>query len=509
MREPEQIPAAPDERAQGEATWRMWLAVFAAALALYVATANRGAQWQDSGSHILRALTRELTHPLGLALVHPLHHWLSRFTVSLNVFEPCFAVTLISAVAGAVAVANLFGCVATLTRCRAAALLACGSLGLAHTFWQMATLAETYTLVAALLSAECWCLALFASTRRRGWLYAMLLFNGLGVANHMLASLTTPVLGAVLFFAVRRKDIRSVDAAAALGLWIVGSLPYTLLVATELFRTGAVSATIGSALFGQSFAGDVLNVSLRPRMLLISAGFVVLSLPLLLPAAVYGVSRAGRRTLSVPARRALLAGLVIHACFAARYDRVDQHTFFLPSYVYLSIFGGVGLAVVMRRVGRKPRRTLLILWALVLALTPVAYALVPGVARRFDVLRSVLRDKPYRDDYAYVFTPWSVAERSAERMSHQAVELAGEHGLIIVEDSMAEFAIRYKAIRGGHDGLQIMRGPAAQAISAAFGLGGAVVLVPARVSAPRTEAPVGFWKRVGDLYVLTSSSADP
>ena len=49
-----------------------------------------------------------------------------------------------------------------------------------------------------------------------------------------------------------------------------------------------------------------------------------------------------------------------------------------------------------------------------LALTPALYAIVPAVARRFDVLGGVERNKPYRDDYVYVFSPWSVVEDSAE-----------------------------------------------------------------------------------------------
>src|SRR3972149_4835930 len=88
-----------------------WFALFTAGFALYAATANRGAQWQDSGNHILRVVPHQPINPLGLALSHPLHHWLGRFAVSFNLFQPCFAVTLVSALTAAIAVANTFGCV--------------------------------------------------------------------------------------------------------------------------------------------------------------------------------------------------------------------------------------------------------------------------------------------------------------------------------------------------------------------------------------------------------------
>ncbi|MHC4696561.1 MAG: hypothetical protein ACYTFA_07460, partial [Planctomycetota bacterium] len=157
--------AAPDREA-GFTILKGWFALFLAAFALYAATASRGAQWQDSGHHILRIVTGESVNPLGLALSHPLHHWLGRLVVVPDILEPCFVITLISSFAAALAVANTFGCVCALTRRRDAALLAAASLALANTFWQMATVVETYTLAAALLSAEIWCLAEYGRSRR-------------------------------------------------------------------------------------------------------------------------------------------------------------------------------------------------------------------------------------------------------------------------------------------------------------------------------------------------------
>ena len=111
--------------------WRGWLAFFLVFVVLYASTASRGLQWQDSGLHIWRIVTGELLHPLGLALSHPLHHWIGRFVVTFDLIEPCFAITLISSVAAALAVANTYGCVLTLTRSRMAGVFAAVSLGLA------------------------------------------------------------------------------------------------------------------------------------------------------------------------------------------------------------------------------------------------------------------------------------------------------------------------------------------------------------------------------------------
>ncbi len=490
--------------------WRGWLVVFLLAFLLYATTANRGAQWQDSGGHILQIVNGELLNPRGLALTHPLHHWLGRLVVSANLFEPCFAITLISALAAAVAVANVFGVVWTLTRSREAALLAAVSLALAHTFWQLATRTETYTLGAALFTGECWCLAAYAVRRKTICLWGMLLLNGLGVGNHMQAMLTTPVVMFVVLHGVSIRRVSIKDACIAALAWVVGSLPYTGLVASQMLRSGDVIGTLRSALFGQSFANQVMNVALPARLLLLSAGFVVMNFPnLLLPAAVHGVMRGAAIGVPTIARRALLAGLIIHVCFVFRYSVIDHHTFFLPVYVLLALFGGIGFAAIMRWERVRLRRAVVGIAVGLLALTPVLYGLAPTVARRLDVLGSVARNKPYRDDYIYVFTPWTVVEQSAETMSRHAVELAGEHALIIVEDPMAEFAVRYRILRDDKADLTIVRGVEAADISAALEAGKAIVLVPFNADSPRTRSTIGAWKRIGDLYVLDGEASKP
>lgn len=488
------------------------VAVFAAALTLYAMTANRGAQWQDSGFHILRVVTGEVFNPLGLALSHPLHHWLGRLAVAPGLIEPAFAVTLVSALSGAAAVACVFGSVLSLTGRPGAALFAAASLMLANTFWQMSTLTETYTLCAALLAAECWCLVSFCRTGRRGALLGMLALNGLGVANHLLAGLTTPVLGVV---ALVRRVVRPRDVVLGAVLWIVGTLPYSGMVLMEWVRTGDFTGTLHSALFGHAYAEDVLNLRLDPQMLLVAAAFPLYSFPnLLIPAAVYGLMRARRLDVPGTAIAALTAGLLIHLVFVLRYSITDQQTFFVPMYAILSILGGVGAAAVLAWGDAVRRRRACLAALVLLILTPGVYAVAPEVARRAQMLERIAgpRDKPYRDDYTYLLRPWSVVETSAERLGTEAVALAGERGLILVEDSMARFAIEYHRRRAGHDDLVVrvdagrtdpdVRAERDALLRDAASQGRPVVLVPLDVARPRIETEVGSWQRRGDLYML-------
>ena len=87
-------------------------------------------------------------------------------------------------------------------------------------------------------------------------------------------------------------------------------------------------------------------------------------------------------------------------------------------------------------------------------------------------------------------------------MSSQAVRLAGDRGLIIVEDSMAEFAVRYRALRAGRVGLTITRHAQTDKIQEAVDEARSVVLVPLSIDSPPTDVRAGSWRRIGDLYIL-------
>ena len=469
-------------------------------MTLYAVTCSRSIQWQDSGYHILRVVTGEVVNPLGLALSHPLHHWLGRAFVYLLPLEPAFAVTLVSALAAAITVANVYGCTLLLTNRRGIACWAAAGLAVANVFWHLATVAGTYTLAAALLSAECWCLVAFIQSRRRSLLAGMLLFNGLGVANHMLAILTTPIIAGVLLYALRRDWVRWRTVGLSAGCWLLGAAPYLYLIAVQAVQTGDLSATVHSALFGKTFVGNVLNMSPPWRSLAVSAALTALSFPnLLLPAAAYAVWRGGAADVPLATRRALFLGLAIHVYFAARYDVVDQYMFFIPSYVLLAICGSIGAAAFLKR---SNVRTVIGLAVALLTVTPVLSAGAPLLAHRSTFLRRMLHNKPYRDDCVYLLTPWSVVETSAEKLSRHAVELAGDRGLVLIEDGMARFAVQYQALRRNLDQLQISTDTSPGSTAEAIRENRPVVLVPLDRDAPRTPAPIGAWRRVGDLYLL-------
>ena len=124
-------------------------------------------------------------------------------------------------------------------------------------------------------------------------------------------------------------------------------------------------------------------------------------------------------------------------------------------------------------------------------------------ARRFHWLAAVARNKPYRDDYVYVLTAWSLAEDSAERMSRQAMELAQPSGTIFVEDEMARYALDYQARKEHNRKIHVAKVQPDSPATQLFYANQPIVLVPANRNKPRFNAPDVLWIRVGDLYIAS------
>lgn len=492
-----------------------YVALLLGAFAFYGLTAARTIQWMDYGQFVVRALEGEVFNEYGLALIHPLYLWASQFAIATLPLSPAHAVALVSAFFGAVTVANVFGCVRSISRNPAAGLVAALGLAVANTFWRMSTMPECYTVTTALLSAELWLLALYLrdacqGRARASLLIAALFFNGLGLANHNLALLTVPVLGVVLIRAAMRKECLPRQVAMACLGWLIGASPYLALIAIEMFQSGDPAGAIHSALFGKQYADNVLNVEPSFQNLAINLAFTVLSFfNLTLPLAVIGAWRAMRSR----SGRALFftwgASLAIHLLFVLRYDVVDQHTFLLPSYTVMVLFAGIGFASLASRWPAARSRYLFVGSLLAVLAAPGVYGVAASVARSQDVLGGFTRNKPYRDDYRYLFVPWGVGETSAEQMADHAVTLAGDDGLIILVDSMARFAVYYALYESGRDEVDVLRVSDNRKVDWPAYTGRPIVFVPASEGDEPSDAPAGMtWVKDDPLFVLRPAALD-
>ena len=498
-----------DAPSSGRAHRLRWAVLFFGSFAFYLLSATPNVQWQDAGDFVLRVIRGQVIDEQGLCRSHPLHFWLCTFAMKVLPFTIPFSCAAVSALGGAITVANVYGIVKCLTNVTSAAWLAATGLLLAHSFWRFSCFIEVYSVSAALLTAETWCLIRWDQTRKPAWLIAMFFFNGLGLANHDLALLSLPVIGIVFLIAWGRRQASFRTAVLGLLAWLAGSCIYLVMVFQDAHESGwrhaILSATVGV------FADQVKGNSLVLFYTTMTIALTLLSFPnLMLPAAVLGVLRGRRMGIGSISFFAILGSLFMHTLFVLRYNVIDQYTFAIPAYGLLTVLSGLGFAVVQLRWPVAVRGKILGLAAGLLALAPVTYIVTATVARHFHVLLGpYARNKPYRDDYRYLLIPWARGEDSASHMSNRALDLAGKNGLIIEPIETKSFTIEYQLYVRKWDSVELIDKISPEKIAQHVAAHQPVVYVPYNVDQLPPAVAAGRWQRVEDLYVLQPAADSP
>jgi hypothetical protein len=491
----------------------LWFATMLAAGTVYVLTAHTGIQGRDGGYYALRVLQNEVVNAYGLAASHPLHYGLSEAAVWLGRGQVFPSLVVLSALAGAVAVANLFACARILTQSNSAAIVSAVSLFVSHTFWQMSTLVEVQTLTVAFMSAECFCVLKFARSQIPKWIVSACLLNGLAVANHLQGGLTTPLLMGIIVWMLVFDRLRLMTALWCALAWILGSLPYSVLVLFAYLDSGDLFETLRSALVGE-WGAAVLNVRSVLRPMLTTLFFTALNFPnLTLFLSAVGMASWGRSDPSRLIRWYIGGALLIHALFAYRYNVPDQYTFLLPAGFFLALFAGVGWVNLARLFSARKSKLIQKLALASILLTPMTYLVIIEAARKGDWLAGRVQQRPFEDSYLRILAPWSFVDRGVDRAVRAAMDHCGPGGLIMVEDHWQHHcALGYEKIQREWPDVQIARLDQFQSAEqlknlqkifrSNFFREQPIVFIPAEVGAVDFEPPIGYWRREQDLYVV-------
>lgn len=435
---------------------RWYFAVLCAALALYTVSCAPGALWQDSGLIQYRIWHNDIEGFLGLALSHPLFYLCGIAAKYIPFGEFGYRVNLVSAIAAAVAVANLFLFVRLWLGKALPAVVAALTLALSHTFWAHASIIETYTLWAALFFAELIMLLQHTKTKRVGYLYLLGLFNGLAITDHMLASIPLVCYAAFFIVLLLKKQIIFRQLCIVAVCWIIGALPYEFLIIKNIIQTKDIAGTLSSAAFGNSWQEAVLNTSLSAKIVKENLLFILLNFPtpnIILFFA--GCLALFSMPLNTVVRNILAAVAILFFIFAFRYTVVDRYAFFIPFYCVASVFIGLGTYHFSGRIRSKVLMAVIVAFSLL----PVGvYFAAPTLAEKAHLNIGTRADIPYRNDLRFFLQPWKTGYRGAEQFAEEALKIDEKQSIIYADTTTVGPLLYVQQVNGKRPDIKIVSG---------------------------------------------------
>jgi Protein of unknown function (DUF2723) len=374
-------PARIAERLPARDLW-MAAALGTGALVLYVRTLLPGvgysgdtAKWQFIGK--VGGTPHATGYPLFLALDKA---WVNAFPFGTLAWR----VNLLSAVFGAATVATLALLLRVLGVRRVVAAATAATFGVTITFWSQAVVAEVYTLHLLLLTSITLCLARWRFGGSAWWLRAGVALLALSFGNHLGTALAVPgVLWLVLsdwrravtpantLWAVLMAGAGAAQYGYLLWMDDVGRYAEYRIATWADVRDVATGGPFRDAMF--TFGpGELVDQRLP---MLARLGWREVSL-LALPAA-FGAWRAVRD--GGPRRHVaihLLLLAVATTAYALEFGVEDVFVFFLPLWLAIVVFLGLGAETVATALGPRLRGVVGVIAAAAVLAVPVTMAVV-------------------------------------------------------------------------------------------------------------------------------------
>ncbi len=184
-------------------------------LSLYIRTMAPSLLYGDMAEFQTLSYTLGMTHPSG----YPTQILIGKLFTLLPFGKIAWRVNLMSAVFGALAVANLYLIERLMGGWRAASLLAALGMTFSVFFWRRVIVAESYGPAAGMLSLVWLCVLLWRRRGAWGWLFVAGLAGGLSLGIHSTVIMTgVSILVYLLLTARARSAWLGAAAGAALGV---------------------------------------------------------------------------------------------------------------------------------------------------------------------------------------------------------------------------------------------------------------------------------------------------
>jgi hypothetical protein len=334
------------------------IVLFIGTLGVYISNLCPSLWLMDSGEFVFHASVLGIPHPTG----YPLYIQLGKFMTFLPGLDAPLAINLFSAIMASLTVAFLYRIIYMLEKRMLVSATAALLFGFSLTFWWQAEIAEVYSLHTFFLV---WMTYLLLRVRETGDLRAFLLLSfvlGLSFTHHMSTVLITP---AILYFVwtFRRSEVLSFRIIVpAFILFLVGLSVYLFIPLraglpppfnypqlhgvdpgklTGLFWL--VTGRIVKADMFQYGMGE-MDKPITYYLVIMARDFLYIGIPI----GIYGAMVQYKRDLRIFIT--FLLAFLAYVVFFINYGVVDQYVFFIPSFLFWSIWVGVGLSDLNRRI---------------------------------------------------------------------------------------------------------------------------------------------------------------
>lgn len=331
-----------------------------AAFVVYMLTLAPTVYGFDSAELATGAYSLGIVHATG----YPLYLLLGKLFTLLPIGDVAYRVNLLSAAFGAgtvgllVAVARRLGC-RPLT-----AVAAAGLFAFSNYFWQMAVVAEVYTLHTFGLALSLWALLAWHHDGRAGYLQLFTFVYALSLGNHMSGVLFAPAFAGYLLLHPRQplrslQTVATMGLLAALGLSVYLYLPLRSAAQPPIDYVGdyygvdlASPSGILWMMSGQMYRFFVFGHPAGQILREAAAAFGFLWRNFLGAGVLIGAVGAVAQFKHSRRSFGLCAGIYLAVTmFFINYAVVDKDTMFLPAYLMWALWVGLGLEALARLAG--------------------------------------------------------------------------------------------------------------------------------------------------------------
>jgi len=327
--------------------------VFIISFVTYLATLAPTISYGDSAEFITVVYTLGISHPSG----YPLYTLLGKLFTFLPFGSIGYRINLMSAVVASLTVALVYFIVLKITHKKSSGILASLILAFSFVFWAHAVRAEVYDLNALFLALILLILLKYDETKKTSILYLLAFVYGLSFTNHLI---TIILALPIFFFIVTGHKVRPNKTKLNLKIIIVMLLFFTIGLFPYLYLPLRASQHPGinwgnpenaenlfKHIIGNQYEYHMFEHTSRTGIDTLSEAlyFLILQFTIFFGFSMIGIWKLWK----THKRMTIVLGTIILLNFmvALNYNIEDIIVYYIPSYLVISIFIGIGLVEII------------------------------------------------------------------------------------------------------------------------------------------------------------------